>query len=184
MRYMSAEERRAVLLEYGKKYRLEIFIETGTNTGDTPWALKDHFVDLYTIELDEKLYTAASERFKDLPQVRVLPGDSSYVLPNILNIVRGPALLWLDGHHSGPGTGRGEFDTPIVKELEAIFTDDRRHVILIDDARIFDGQPEHNDEPHYADYPSCEWIEDVAKSYGYDYELRDDIVRLTPHAVD
>jgi hypothetical protein len=49
-------------------------------------------------------------------------------------------LYWLDGHHSAGNTGRGAKDTPIREELDAVFA--RGHpgdVILIDDARCFDG---------------------------------------------
>lgn len=180
IRYMSAEERRTVLLEYGQRFDLRVFIETGTNTGDTPWALKGSFDDLFTIELDDRLHRAAVRRFLNDPHVHVLQGDSTDVLPEVLNIVKGPALVWLDGHHSGPGTAHGALDTPVVQELETLFNDSRKHVILVDDARIFDGQPEHNDEPHYHDYPSVEWIAEQADIHGYDFELKDDIIRLTP----
>lgn len=179
-RFLEANERREVLRDYGVKYGLHTFIETGTNRGDTPWALRHNFDKLYTIELSEELYDAASARFRDSPMVQCVHGDSTERLPEVLPQFKGPALVWLDGHHSGPGTAHGTLDTPIVQELEALFADGRKHVILIDDARIFDGQPEHLDYPHYGDYPSCEWVEEQARAHGFDYELRDDIMRLTP----
>lgn len=178
--FLEAKERREALRDYGRQYRMRVFIETGTHRGDTPWFLKHNFEQLYTIELDDALYEAAVERFRDAPQVTCLHGDSTEQLPHALTLFEGPALVWLDGHHSGPGTAHGKLDTPIVQELETLFADGRKHVILIDDARIFEGQPEHFDYPHYADYPSCEWVEELAKSHGYDYELVDDIMRLTP----
>lgn len=180
IRYMSAEDRREVLLTYGRMFNLQVFIETGTNTGDTPWALMHAFVDLYTIELDETLFQDANNRFVQQPNVHVIHGDSTYVLPQILAKINVPALVWLDGHHSGGATARGDLDTPVVQELEALFADTRKHVILVDDARIFKGQPEHDDEPHYHDYPSCEWVQEQAEANGYDYLLLDDIIRLTP----
>lgn len=179
-RFLEADERRMVLREYGAKYNLRTFIETGTNRGDTPWFLKHNFERLYTIELSDELYEAAWKRLADAPNIMCLHGDSTERLPDALASFEGPALVWLDGHHSGPGTAHGKLDTPIVQELEALFADGRKHVILVDDARIFDGQPEHDDYPHYADYPSCEWVEEQARSHGFDYELRDDIMRLTP----
>lgn len=182
-RFLEADERRQILREYGQKYGVRVFVETGTNLGDTPWFLRNDFTKLYTIELSSELYNAAVDRFSGTPQVQVVQGDSTDLLPQVLASFEGPALVWLDGHHSGPGTAHGTLDTPVVQELEALFADGRSHIILVDDARIFDGQPEHNDEPHYGDYPSVEWVHDLARANGYDCELRDDIIRLTPKAV-
>lgn len=179
-RYLDASERREVLRHYGRSYGLDVFIETGTNTGDTPWALRFEFNQIYTIELDDKLYREAVNRLSPATNIEVLYGDSAEVLPYVLTRIDRPALVWLDGHHSGPGTARGALDTPVCQELEALFKDGRPHVILVDDARIFDGQPEHWDEPHYKDYPTLEWIHELANANDYDYMLKDDIVRLTP----
>jgi hypothetical protein len=174
-RFLEAPERREILRQYGEKYRLKTFVETGTSTGDTPWYLKDSFEVLFTIELHEQLYLNALEKFRGT-RITALYGDSTVVLPKVLDSFDGPALVWLDGHHSGPGTAHGDRDTPVVQELEILFGDGRRHVILVDDARCF----EHFDYPHYADYPTCEWVEEIATAHDYDYELRDDIMRLTP----
>jgi len=54
-------------------------------------------------------------------------------------------LFWLDAHYSGGKTARGKIDTPIMKELEAIFKYSKYdHVLLIDDANLFNGK---NDFP-------------------------------------
>lgn len=180
VRYMTAEERRVVLKQYGIKYGLRSFVETGTNTGETPWTLQHHFDELFTIELEPTLYKRAKERFRRVGKVTCLHGDSTDVLPEVLRRLQQPALFWLDGHHSGPGTAHGKLDTPVVQELEILFADGRRHVILVDDARIFDGQPEHNDEPHYHDYPTVEWVAELAAKHDFDCELKDDIIRITP----
>lgn len=178
--YMSADQRREVLRAYGHHYNLNIFIETGTNDGGTPWLLKDEFRQLYTIELAPKLYREALARFREVPNVECLQGDSTVVLPQILERISEPALVWLDGHYSGGVTAHGDLDTPVKQELEALFADGRNHVILVDDARIFDGGPEHLDEPHYHDYPSIEWVKETAEANGYDFLNADDIMRLTP----
>lgn len=177
---LEPDDRRRVLRDYGQRYNLRTFIETGTNRGDTPWFLKHNFEKLYTIELSDDLYEAAVDRFRDAPQIQAVHGDSTDRLPEILASFDGPALVWLDGHHSGPGTAHGNLDTPIVQELGALFADGRKHVILIDDARIFEGQPEHFEYPHYGDYPSCEWVEEQARAHGFEFEMSDDIMRLTP----
>ena len=184
-RYMSADDRRKVIAKYGQDWHIDILIETGTNNGDTPITLKHQFKMIHTIELEPTLYRTARARLSNLKHVHCHEGDSTEVLPQILKRLNEPAVIWLDGHCSGPGTARGDFDTPVVQELEALFEAvDRghRHVILVDDARIFAGQPEHNDEPHYADYPTLDWIEELALKHDYDYVLLDDIVRLTPRS--
>lgn len=183
VRYLDAEERRVILAQYGRDWSMSILIETGTNNGDTPLTLKDNFWRVYTIELYRPLFDESRRRLAPYENITCLLGDSTKVLPELLGKIQESALIWLDGHCSGPGTGRGDLDTPVVQELEALFEDVDRgihHVILVDDARIFDGQPEHEDEPHYADYPTLEWIEDLANAHNYDYEMKDDIVRLTP----
>jgi len=49
----------------------------------------------------------------------------------------------------------------------------KKHVILIDDARCFDGT---------YDYPTLVELEKIAGDYwpGSSFEVRDDIVRITP----
>ena len=178
--YLPAEQRREILRGYGLKYGLSTFIETGTNNGDTPWALMDLFDELYTIELDQRLWTAAVSRFQGHPKVTCRQGDSTDILPEVLALIDGPALVWLDGHYCGPGTGHAILSTPVREELAILFEDKRGHVIIVDDARIFDGEPEHEMYDHYADYPTLEWIETLADEYDYNYELSDDMVRLVP----
>lgn len=177
--FLQAEERRHILSKYGKEWGLNVFIETGTNRGETPEALMHQFRDLYTIELDKRMWQIACGLFEGT-NVRCLYGDSAEVLPQILQEITEPALVWLDGHYSGPGTAHGTISTPIRDELKILLSDGRPHVILVDDARIFEGGPEHNMYDHYAAYPSLEWVEEYARSFGYDFILQDDIMRLTP----
>jgi hypothetical protein len=176
--YLSAEERREVLREYGELHGLKILIETGTNDGGTPWALKDSFDKIYTIELGEKAWRDAKRRFVEHPHVHCLLGDSAVILPQVLNEVgQQPALIWLDGHWSGGITAHGSQDTPVLDELAAIFATGIPHVVLVDDARLFDGMPEHDEQPNW---PHIDEVRALADKTGYRFELVDDIVRLTP----
>lgn len=177
---MEAEGRRAELRKYGKKYGINILVETGTNDGMTPWTLKDDFEEIHTIELGHDQWKAATRLFASIPHVHCLQGDSSKVLPAVLRKIKGPALFWLDGHYSGGITAHGDRSTPIREELALIFADYRKHVILVDDARIFEGGPEHEMYDHYADYPPLAWVKEYAEENGYAYWLWDDIIRLTP----
>lgn len=174
--FLSADERRAVLRDYGTRHQLRVFIETGTNDGETPWQLRDAFDRLITIELGHRQWRAAVDRFANVPHVECLHGDSGTVLPKVLADVDQPALIWLDGHYSGPGTARGGSDTPVLAELDAIFATGIPHVVLVDDARIFGGMS----HAHEHDWPHIDQVHALAQQAGYTFEVVDDIIRLTP----
>jgi hypothetical protein len=130
----------STLRRYGRRFGTEILVETGTFLGDTLWVLKDQFRKLYSIELSPELHADAVKRFAADPHVHLLQGDSAAVLPPLVSTLDGRTLFWLDGHFSGWITARGSKDTPIVEELETIFASGRENdVILIDDARMFNG---------------------------------------------
>lgn len=176
--YLPAEVRRQILHDVGAAWGLNVFIETGTNDGGTPMFLKDDFAQLHTIELGQRAYRLAVQLFRPYPQVQCWQGDSALLLPKILKKISEPALVWLDAHWSGGSTARGAIDTPVSDELTTLLTDGRPHVILVDDARLFGGGPEHTDE--FIDYPDIEWVRQLAEEHGYDFRLEDDIMFLTP----
>lgn len=178
--FLPMEGRRDVIVEYARRFGLSTLVESGTNRGDTPWALKDLFKNIYTIELHPGLWAEAARRFIGYPHVQCLHGDSKDVLPQVLARLQEPAVFFLDGHYCGNDTGRGQISTPIREELRALVASGRPHVALVDDARIFEGGSEHHMYDHYADYPSLSWVREFAERSGYRYELRDDIIRLTP----
>lgn len=176
--FLPAEERREIIRQYAKAYDIKVLVETGTNQGDTPYDLRDDFEEIFTIELGDWNFDYSRNRLSPFTHIHCIKGDSAKKLPGVLNAFRGSAVFWLDGHYSGPGTARGSIDTPVQTELEVIFGDSRQHVILVDDARLFGGGEEHTEE--FKDYPSLAWVETQANLAGYDYELKDDIIRLTP----
>jgi hypothetical protein len=118
------------------------FVETGTFYGDTLAAVRPDFERLYSIELSARLAKRARRRFAGDPGITVLEGDSGLLLEGLLRSISAPVVLWLDGHYSSWLTARGETDTPILRELQAVLAagtpDD---VLLIDDARLFGRQP-------------------------------------------
>ncbi|MBU6427163.1 hypothetical protein KGQ27_02890 [Patescibacteria group bacterium] len=155
-----------------KRYGTEIFIETGTYLGDTLNRAKDMFASVISIELDTDLFIAAQRRFAQYRNVRLYKGDSGVILPTVINELVEPALFWLDGHYSGGITARGQIDTPIVKELQAIMSHPvRRHVILIDDARLFDGTN---------NYPVQKAVFELATKNGYRSSIKDDMITIIP----
>ncbi len=99
-------------------------------------------------------------------------GDSAEVLPALLGQIDEPCLFWLDGHYSGPKTGRGETDTPILRELEAIFAHRvKTHVVIIDDARGYGT---------LAGYPTVEGLREFVRAHDPQlvFDIQHDLIRI------
>jgi len=127
-----------IVKHYQKEFRPKILIETGTYLGDMVAAVESCFTEVYSIELSPELYERARARFSMRAGVHIMLGDSSEVLPVILEKISEPCLFWLDGHFSGGITAQGKLNYPILEELAQIRRHGiRNHVILIDDARLF-----------------------------------------------
>lgn len=126
-----------MLLGLARRYSLRLFVETGTSFGDMVRAMIPHFDRIWTIELGDQLYAEAQEKFRDERKVQLIHGDSGRELGRLLPQLDAPALFWLDAT-----SARGEKDTPILEELDHILgAADTRHVVVIDDARLFGTDP-------------------------------------------
>lgn len=175
------ETKRQVILKYKAKYNIDVFIETGTFMGDTVFALVNHFNRLYSIELSEELANKAKLRFKAYDHVNIIQGDSSDEIDKITDYKNISTIFWLDGHYSGEffyndeyvKTAKGNLNTPVEKELELILKSPVPHVILIDDARLFNG---------YSDYPTIKRLKEIIKTgiIKYNLSVKGDIIRITP----
>lgn len=100
-------------------------------------------------------------------------GDSGLILKGIISSINEPILFWLDAHYSKANTAQGNKDTPIIQELETIISHGvKNHVILIDDARLFNGT---------CDYPTINEIDALLKEKAdqYSMEVTNDIIRIT-----
>jgi len=173
-RQLQADGKYHVIREYGSCYGLKTLIETGTYLGDMLAANADNFDRLISIELSPDLFNKAKERFSGIDKIELKCGNSAELLPEILREIREPCLFWLDAHYSGGNTGRGDLDTPIMKELHSILTHPvKEHVILIDDARCFGVTK---------DYPSISEIERFLTHSRFFRPLfvKDDIIRILP----
>jgi hypothetical protein len=154
-------------------------IETGTFLGDMLAAMRDSFDSLTSIELSEELYGRAQRRFAGDPKITLLQGDSKDLLTEVTGAMKEPGLFWLDAHYSGTWhedfeeTAGGDRPNPIFAELEAIFANDPRHAVLIDDARLFNGE---EGWPPLADV--CGFIRE--KEPSRDVLVSEDIVRILP----
>ncbi|SUS08816.1 conserved hypothetical protein [uncultured Defluviicoccus sp.] len=166
--------KRMVVNSYLRAHALKYFVETGTHLGDTLAAIaQDPLLTAISVELDDAYFDAARERFGSYPNVTLLKGDSGALMPQIVSQLQQPALFWLDGHYSGGITAKDELATPVSAELQAILSSEvHGHVILIDDARCFEGTD---------DYPRLEDLLALIRADGrYDIQVSTDIIRLTP----
>ena len=159
----------------GKKFSCETFIETGTFYGQMVHAVKDCFKYVLSIELYEPLYKLNKTSFKNSPHIKLYYGDSALKLTNMLDESIGRVLFWLDGHFSGDGTAGNIVECPILNELIQISRDDRQdHCILIDDARLFDGNN---------GYPTFDDVKKILLNINSQYQIEVDgdcIVAVPP----
>lgn len=164
-----------VVADYAKRYGLRVLVETGTYTGEMVEAMRFSFRKIVSIELSHELAEKAKRVFAPDPRVRIIEGDSGKVLRETAAELREPALFWLDGHYSAGVTALGEDVTPVLKELGWLLDSEQRgHVILIDDARCFGTD---------AGYPSLEELRAFVRSKVGDtveIAVEGDSIRITP----
>ena len=161
-----------IVLQYARMRNLSLFIETGTYHGDMLYAMRERFKSLRSIELSPELCSDARQRLSGYPNIEIHEGDSALVLPQLLESLMVPAIFWLDGHYSAGNTARGLLETPISNEVQAILDHPvKGHVILIDDARNFDGSH---------DYPDLDDLrQSVLSRYPHArFEVKDDVIRI------
>lgn len=138
-----------------REHGLTHFIETGTAHGHgLAHALHLGCFDrLDSVEAHQPTFLAALERFQDAPSAMVWYGDSPETLAAILASTPGPTFFWLDAHFPGADVGAAAYDaepTPAVRlplqaEVDAIAAAGAptaaHSILLIDDLRIYTGQP-------------------------------------------
>jgi hypothetical protein len=166
----SSRFKQQLVRNYAAEHNLRVLIESGTYFGSMVSACLHDFDSIYSIELQESFYLRARRKFRAHSHVTVVCGNSATELARILERVDQPCLFWLDAHYSGGLTARGPLETPIIKELEAVFAHSAaNHHILIDDARCFDATH---------DYPALQEVADYAAAHHYSCTMRDDVIRL------
>lgn len=167
------ELKQSIINEYQKNYNSTVLVETGTYLGDMIFAQIPNFKQLFSIELSKPLWVKAVKRFEKVKKVTILQGDSGKVLHDLVPKLQNPTLFWLDGHYSAGITALGEKECPIFEELDAIFKSELKHIILVDDARLFIGSN---------DYPTIEELKHFVKvnKPSLKFEVLDDTIRITP----
>lgn len=149
------------------------WIETGTYLGETTRFLAGFSKFVHSIEPDAGLFQKATDNTRSHGNIRVLHGTSEVLFPEVLGKLQGNASFWLDGHYSAGVTYRGEHDTPIREELEAI----GKHLlrlgkvaVLVDDVRCFNPHI-----PEFAGYPDMDYLVDWARAHGLTWHIEHDI---------
>jgi len=135
---VSALAKRHLLLQKLRSCNLNVVIETGTFLGDTANFLAARGYSVITVEIEPRIAAWARARFDGVANVRVVEGDSGLLMTGLIADLDQPALFYLDGHYSGGETGKGQHETPVVKEVEVILRDaPSGSFVIIDDARCF-----------------------------------------------
>jgi hypothetical protein len=140
-----------VVREYGARFGLKTLVETGTYYGEMVAAMKSSFDRIYSVEFVPELAERAKLKFAEDQHVAIFCGDSRVVIPEVLKLLDGPALFWLDAGYYG-WVGMRTDDQRLSAELDAILSHSYPHIVLLDDARGLtgrDGIPSVNDVTKY-----------------------------------
>jgi hypothetical protein len=135
----------AFLAEIVQTFKPDIFIETGTYYGGSTIRAASYFKEIYSVELDHKLYQEAKSRTASYKNIHLYHGESSQFLSAIIPQCKGTIVFWLDAHYCGEKTAMAknnpndpEAITPIRNELKTIAQQKLNDcIILIDDIRGF-----------------------------------------------
>jgi hypothetical protein len=160
-----------VVRRYGFSYDLKTLVETGTYYGEMVAAMKNNFDHIYSIEFVPELAQRAMRKFAPYKHIRIFCGDSRVVMPEVLAMLTGPALFWLDAGYYG-WVGIRTNEQRLSAELEMILKHPHPHIILLDDARGLtgrDGIPSVDDVKNYVE----------SKFPERSVEVLDDIMRIT-----
>ena len=156
--------KRAILKTTAERFRANVFVETGTFLGDTPWFFRNHFSQIFTIEVQPDYASLAANRFSRFNNINVIEGDSAIRLIDIVVQIQDRALYWLDGHYSSGTTGSGKNECPIWTELDTIFDHSKApFYIMIDDARCFGEDPA---------YPTIEDLRSYLANKAPEYKIK------------
>jgi hypothetical protein len=159
--------------QFQLQFGIDTLVETGTYRGAMIEAQRKQFAQIYSIEVDAALHQAAQKRFAAHKHIQIIHGDSGIQLKNLVARLTQPAIFWLDGHYSGGPTGKSHIDTPINAELRTVLAANPNHVVIIDDARDFNGT---NDYPTLAEVQNF-----VVITYPHlAFENKNDLIRIYP----
>jgi hypothetical protein len=172
---------RVLTLELKERFGLTDFFETGTLEGHSSAWAASHFDRVVTIDVDP--YPSSYENLRVHGNILRFISDSGLFMETLGDdVILQPTLFWLDGHTNEV--------CPVLKEIAAINrTRDRRvvvingepsgmkskpfrHVILVDDARLFGALP---------DWPTAGQVAEALEDGGTrTVSIIDDVIVATP----
>ena len=117
---------RELVLSLKKRYCTNDFFETGTLEGHTSAWAAEHFFRVTTV--DVVAHPNAEANLKPFHNVRRHIDRSERLI--VTESFLYPTLFWLDAHT--------DEHCPVLAEIDAINRSDPDHVILVDNARLFD----------------------------------------------
>ena len=179
---------RKILKNHEIKFdKYEVFIETGLYMGETlsDLYLNGYFKDfskIYSIEIEKKFIENCFNQFPFLNEEKfeIVNGDSSIELENVIQKnLNKKIVFWLDGHYSGPGTGKSENygECPLIQEIKMISKLSVKPLIIIDDIALFMDKT-WNDENNELlrnhkrnDWPLLEQIKFEINSLPFKFEI-------------
>ncbi len=172
-RASSSRRKAGIVLDYASTFGVGTFIETGTYRGDMVYAMKNQFHAIISIELSADLMEPGEGSLLRLATHRHSTGrwwhnctTSQQHFEHML-VLAGRALF--SRRHR-----KGHRQNSVAKEIATILRHKiRDHVILIDDARCFDGTH---------DYPALNDLQEfVALSRpDYAFSVANDVIRIHP----
>jgi hypothetical protein len=134
--------RREIYDEIRARLRLEAIVETGTFRGTTTRILATSGVPVYTVEMHPRFHAYCGVRFwwEGWSNVRLYRSDSRTFLRRLVADPAVPKLdvfFYLDAHWDD--------DLPLREELEIIFGNWKRTVVMIDDFEVPDSRYKFDD---------------------------------------
>jgi len=168
-----------LLIQLQRQFGLKTFIETGTFQGNTAVWASNYFEDISTIEFSEKIFKETTTKFRNVPNINFLFGDSRVLIPQIIPSLSMPSVFWLDSHWCG-GHSYGEEDQcPLLDEIEEINKSGLEHFIFIDDARLFTSPPPLPN--HIEGWPTIDQVIQVLQSkHEYYIAIFEDVIIAVP----
>lgn len=134
--------------------KCEVFVETGTSYGDTTRFMARFSKFCLTCEPFEDLYRFNVRRNRNFSNIRIWNAASEACFEEIVQLVSGRPLFFLDGHYSGPGTSLTGCYSPVLHELDLVAAskfDDA--VVVIDDVRLFKSMQNELAHSYESGYP-------------------------------
>lgn len=135
----------------GRSLVRDVFIETGTYLGQTSDnASRAGFKHVHTIEVSDRIFALAQERFAGRTDVTPHHGSSPNVLPSLCD-PKLSTVFYLDGHYQGGPLDENDplvGECPLILELDIIraVAWETLPIIIIDDSKIFTIAAESRDD--------------------------------------